>query len=113
MDYRKSRIMDDAFERRVKSDKNPALWVAILAFALVGTVISAFVIQQYWAWFIVPLGVPVITPGHALGISFFVDYFKTTSSEKRDPSEWVAKIVTAILMNGVYLALGYIAFQLI
>lgn len=40
----------------------------VLALLPFGVAFRAFVLSRLWAWFLVPLGVPALAVGHALGL---------------------------------------------
>lgn len=63
----------------------PALAILLINFPL-GILLHGLVMQAYWQWFIVPLGMPVIGFWHALGFAAFVGYL-TFALPKDDDSK--------------------------
>lgn len=109
MDY-KQRIIDARFERETQSNSNPILWAINIALLVLAVFLNGFVIQQYWAWFIVPLGVVALTLPHAIGIAWFIPAIVGTRRDEslKEGDKALAKILFVILSNLVYLAAGYV-----
>ena len=80
----------------------------ILFMMLVSMFISGWAITSLWAWFIVPLGVMVISYPHALGISAFISFFKIgLAGEKHENNaisdifgRWLGTQATVALVVG-------------
>lgn len=60
-----------------------ALVLSIMAIPIF-ILFNGFIIMKLWLWFIVPLGVPILTIWHAFGIASFVNFFKYGLSTKYD-----------------------------
>lgn len=81
-------------------DGNLAAWGCLLTFTLwpVSLAFRGYVLQQLWAWFLVPLGVVAISLPHALGISGLIWFFVMhTPSVTKDDDDAGTKIVKALL----------------
>jgi hypothetical protein len=79
--------------------KTVGLWVLALPVVIAGTAgllaLSAFALHSFWGWFVVPLGVPPITMGHAAGLALIPALFKSS-----DGTGWelVGNVVTKYLV---------------
>lgn len=72
---------------------------------IITTLISGFVFQTLWGWFIVPtFTMQPMTLIQAIGISFFINYIKMNLSEKND-DEFSMEFVLKILLMSVAMAL--------
>ncbi len=77
---------------------------------LIGTIVlRGFVLKIVWGWFVVPLGIAVITIPHALGLAAVVTYLTYTIPTKE--IEWEVVMTTSIAISLFTLLFGYI-FQL-
>lgn len=64
-----------------------------IVFLVLNIVLAGLVVSCYWAWFIVPLGVPSIGYAHAVGIFCFVSvltwkFIHSDLIERRCGIEW-------------------------
>jgi len=79
--------------------------VAIVVLLVATIIINGFVLQQLWAWFVVPLGAPSITLTHALGLSMLLGAFgiiRKVTVDKEDPS-WgkaTAEVLSPLALLG-------------
>jgi hypothetical protein len=67
----------------------------LVAFAI-GIMIRGLVTMDLWEWFIVPLGVPSIGFGHALGLTLFLGF--ATYNYAVDERTQTERMLTALLM---------------
>lgn len=58
--------------------------------SIIGATIAAFFFRDMWAWFVVPLGAPVLALPHAYGLSLFA-----RTLARHDPSGTTAVLVGA------------------
>lgn len=74
---------------------------------------TAYVVTILWAWFVVPLGLPVIGKAHAYGLVVLVALIRARAPRKDEASASIAAtIMTAILGPAVGLLAGWIAHSL-
>lgn len=98
----------------MKEDKTGILIAATLFLISLPflAIYSGFVLSYLWLWFIVPLGVPAIAIGHAIGIMTiknFVFYKYQKEKTEKGTSEDVYKALTALIVSpSVALGIGYI-----
>lgn len=80
---------------------------------VITTLISGFVFQTLWGWFIVPtFTMQPMTLIQAIGISFFISYIKRNLDKENDDEfsmEFVVKgLVISVVMALLILGLGWI-----
>jgi len=83
----------------------------LLAFPL-SIVISAFILLQLWAWFIVPtFGLEPLALGQAAGLSLIIGYLRgnTDNDTASDSTEAVITIYTKLIVYPIaFLGMGWI-----
>jgi hypothetical protein len=83
---------------------------------VISTVLSGFVIQIMWGWFVTPLfGILPPTVAQAIGLSLFVGLFRAVENRGQGTDDGTPKtekiltgIFVAVVNPLVYLALGYV-----
>lgn len=48
---------------------------------------AAFVVQAYWRWFVVPLGLPALGVVQAFGLMILINLLRQPTPQDREPSE--------------------------
>ena len=72
-------------------------------------VIHGFIVKLMWGWFVVPLGLPVLSIVHAIGLGLLFKYLTWQHRSKDDKDDSVAiKLTTALLYPFLILGLGYL-----
>jgi hypothetical protein len=82
----------------------------LLVFAILSNLWQAFALMMLCKWFLVPLGLPVVSLPIALGITFIVQLLRGTTSKEEDLAEFFANLdwKGLILSPAVAIAVGYI-----
>ena len=88
------------------------LLVIIVVCGLVAgmTVVNGLLLHLMWGWFMVPLGLPVISVAHALGIALVVSLLthqtNTKKGEDKDLGEvviaWIFTCLLTLLMGVIF-----------
>jgi hypothetical protein len=68
---------------------------------------ASFVVSALWSWYVVPLGLPAVTPAHALGLGLLVSVLRGGSV--RDTGEWPETFAYALGIPGFALLVGWLA----
>ena len=67
----------------------------MLALIPVNIFVTGFVVSYLWLWFLVPLGLPVISLAHAFGIAVFAEALTFKLDQGEDNNDKDRVIVTA------------------
>jgi formate hydrogenlyase subunit 3/multisubunit Na+/H+ antiporter MnhD subunit len=67
-----------------------------------------FTVQQFWLWFIVPLGLPAITLAHAAGLSMTMAFYTTFASDSEILAEQKVPQEEKIICEGARLLATFI-----
>ena len=88
--------------------------IVMLLLIPVSWVWKALVAQYMWLWFIVPLGAPVISMTHALGLTLFGWFFTTglDFDQKREDTEHFARWAAVQVAIGMVWLFSYIFHSL-
>lgn len=97
--------------------KDPAAVFAIGVMGVLGIValvapmalLNGWAIATLWGWFVVPLGVKVISFAHAFGLSLIVSVMTTRGVQGED--SFKSKLVKAIMLPIVAVLFGWISVQ--
>jgi len=84
-------------------NKNMASLTAVVVLVLIAVplfiAVSGLIFQTMWCWFVVPLGVPMITLPHAIGLAVFVNMYRTrTPKDGATPTQQVGQQVSHLIM---------------
>lgn len=58
-------------------------WLAVALLPLFWFYVSPIILQDMWAWFVVPLGVPAVEHWHAFGLITLVGFLKVKGTDFR------------------------------
>lgn len=89
---------------------------AMMVFALIialpfGAVLAGFTISKLWLWFLVPIGLPVISIPQAIGIDILFSFLasKSHNHDEREFSEKMGQAFSGLLIAPLFiLFIGYI-----
>lgn len=84
--------------------------VFVLPIVLVGSVLialpfglwNAYVLSSLWAWFVVPLGLPVLGVWHTFGLIMMLNALKVSSDKKQENSK-LSDAVARLFANSIVL----------
>lgn len=84
--------------------------LGFLAFLVISSLWSGYVLSVLWNWFIAPgLHVPQISIAIAIGLSLVVHMLTYQSQDgQKKGSDWVTPVVVALISPLISLILGYI-----
>jgi hypothetical protein len=88
-------------------------WSELVAYALLTVctfVFYGFTFWLLWGWFMVPLGLPSISVGHATGLHAILRFAVASRSKNRDPLS-ASLYGEAAIWPLVCLAVGFVAKQ--
>ena len=88
---------------------------AIVGVTALGVVVNGWVLSHLWIWFLVPLGLPVISVAHCIGISMvtsWLTYQYQTSKGEEDGSKVLTNLAIVFIVRPLAtLGIGYIVKQ--
>ncbi|MNK14372.1 hypothetical protein D3C87_324890 [compost metagenome] len=79
----------------------PAL-IAVMA------IYRGYILSILWGWFLVPLGMPIITIPLAIGFTLIVGYFTTNKKPKSEEYNWGEAVAVSSLTPLLFLGIGWI-----
>jgi hypothetical protein len=85
--------------------------IASLIVIILGIILRGFVLAALWEWFMVPMGAPMLTPTHALGVSMLVAYLTIDLTVKREQNNAGAVAVAGLTVSLFVIACGYIVHR--
>ena len=90
------------------------VFAAVVSVTALGVIVNGYVLSILWVWFLVPLGLPVISIAHSIGIAMITSWityqYKVTTQEDKDKvleGLGIVLIVRPLAIIGV----GYIVKQ--
>lgn len=99
----------------MNEDSKTSILIAVLVFFIsipIFIIWSGYVLSYLWLWFIVPLGVPSIAVGHAVGImalkNFVFAKYTKEKTEKGKVSDLYAILAKWFTVPAFALLFGYI-----
>lgn len=89
-----------------------------LVLGTISILFGGFLFMKLWVWFIHPVfvGLPVLTFGQSVGITFFISvikYKQTKEDENRDFDDIVSDWVKSMVLTGLVLGVGWVVFLFI
>lgn len=81
-------------------------------------ILGAFVGRDLWIWYMVPLGLPVITVAHAFGVDLIVTFWTSRVSKEmieadnEDDDYRLKRVIYAIVKVCVFWFMGFIVKKL-
>lgn len=99
------------------TDEREALMGVILGIITLGLIpisylLYGFVLKTMWAWFLVPLGLPSIGLGTAIGIRIMytlIEYNTHSPEEEDTVKKFIIALATMVFKPLICLGLGYLA----
>ena len=80
----------------------------IMILSIPGLIWSGFVITKLWIWFVVPLGLPVISISHAIGIDLIITFMCGHAVDPKN-KKILTTIIESITRPAVILFIGFIS----
>ena len=90
--------------------ENFGRFIAKGALSIIVTLIQGFVLMWLWRWFIVPLGVKVLTIPWAVGVALLVHYMAgdEPKSTKLSDAQFLQAVLEAVIYALIMLGIGYV-----
>lgn len=83
-----------------------ALLLAVLTIPLI--LLNGWVLSWLWLWFMVPLGLPVISLAHSIGIAGIVGFMTKQYTSDKNEEEKYERMAYGLLAPFIALGGGYI-----
>lgn len=90
------------------------VFATIFAVLAAGVIVNGYVLSILWVWFVVPLGLPVISVAHCIGIamvSSWLTYQHQTTKEEDKEKALENLLIVFIIRPLAVLGIGYIVKQ--
>ncbi len=88
---------------------------AVFGVLALGVIVNGYVLSILWVWFIVPLGLPVISVAHSIGIAMvtnWLTYQYQTNKKEEDNSKALTELAILFIVRPLaVLGIGYIVKQ--
>lgn len=75
--------------------------ISILIVFIVGITLSTIVFQNYWNWFVSPLGIMNLTFTHSMGFVIFIVWIKYGASEDVTWNAFYESVIGRLLVFGL------------